>query len=300
MPELPEVEVVKIFLEEKLIGQKISRLEVLNQKSFIGNPKLVEGQTITKFSRLGKQLSIHLSNHLILLVHLKMTGQLLYLPPCLPAYGGSRGGPELVEGEGFRVFGHPTKTINSKSTRIIFNFADSTRLIFNDQRKFGWIKVINNHTELAQVQKNLGLDIFDPRFTPKYLHSQLQRTSRPIKLALLDQKLFAGIGNIYANDSLFLARIHPLTPAKNISLSQSKILHRALQTIMQKSIKAGGSTAKDKKYLRPDGTYGQNQFNFLVYQQSGQPCPKCGNLINQIKISNRGTFFCPSCQPLTK
>ena len=285
MPELPEVEVVKLFLESKLLGQTISKIEILNPKSFLGDPKLVEGQKIVKFTRLGKQLSIHLSNQLILLVHLKMTGQLIF---------------------GDLVFGHPTKTINPKSTRIIFHFSPpSSRgvpagqgvLYFNDQRKFGWIKLFTP-TDLLEFQKNLGYDIFDPRFSPKYLYSQLQRTSRPIKLALLDQHLFAGIGNIYANDALFLSKIHPLTPSHTITLSQSTSLYQSLVSIMQRSVLAGGSTAKDKKYLRPDGSFGQNQFNFLVYQQSGQPCPKCGNLINQIKLSSRGTFFCPSCQKL--
>jgi formamidopyrimidine-DNA glycosylase len=278
MPELPEVEVVKLFLEDKLLGHTITHLEILNPKSFLGNPKLVKGQKIVKFSRVGKQLSIHLSNKLILLVHLKMTGQLIY--------------------QGY-VLGHPTKDstlpMPTKSTRVIFTFKDRSKLYFNDQRKFGWIKLLNN-TELAEMQKNLGLDIFDPKFSPKYIFDQLQKSRRPVKIILLDQNYFAGIGNIYANDALFLASIHPKTPSNKITLKQAKLIHKFLIEIMQQSVLAGGSTAKDNKYIRPDGTAGKNQFFFRVYERKGEPCLKCGTKIEYQKLGGRGTFFCPKCQ----
>jgi formamidopyrimidine-DNA glycosylase len=291
MPELPEVEVVKLFLEDKLLHQTITNLEILTAKSLIGNKKDVINQKIVKFSRVGKQLSIYLSNGKILLVHLKMTGQLILMPPL------SRGGPE----GGGVMLGHPTKdalkNLPNKSTRLIFKFSNKLVLYFNDQRKFGWIKVFTPE-KLSIFQSNLGWDIFDPRFTPAYLCHQLQKTSRPVKLALLDQHFFAGIGNIYANDALFLAKIHPQTVSKNITLLQAKKIHRYLVEIMQQSVLAGGSTAKDNKYIRPDGTKGQNQFFFRVYQHSGQPCLKCGTLIKRISLGGRGTFFCPKCQKL--
>ena len=283
MPELPEVEVVKLFLEDKLIGQKISDLEILNSKSFLGDPKKVVGQTITKFSRIGKQLSIHLSNKLILLVHLKMTGQLIFVD------------------SDRTILGHPTKDSNqslpNKSTRIVFHFKKST-LFFNDQRKFGWIKLFNQ-SDLKDFQSPLGLDIFDPKFTPEYLHTQLQKTSRPIKLVLLDQHFFAGIGNIYANDTLFLSGIHPLSKSNKTTLPQAKTIHHHLVAIMQQSVLAGGSTAKDNKYVRPDGSFGQNQFLFRVYQRAGEPCLQCQTKIEKIQLGGRGTFFCPQCQKLT-
>lgn len=293
MPELPEVEVVKLFLEEKISGQKIIDLKVINQKSFIGNPSDVVGQTIVGFSRIGKQLSIHLSNKLILLVHLKMTGQLIFVD------------------SDRTILGHPTKdstqSLPNKSTRIIFHFSPTSSrgapkgqgvLYFNDQRKFGWIKLLTQ-AELVEAQQPLGLDIFDTKFTPEYLFSQLQRTSRPIKLALLDQHFFAGIGNIYANDALFLSGVHPLLKSNNTTLSQAKLIHRHLVAIMQQSVLAGGSTAKDNKYVRPDGTYGSNQFLFRVYQREGEPCLQCGAKIKKIQLGGRGTFFCPSCQKLS-
>lgn len=275
MPELPEVEVVKIFLEDKLLGSTITDLEILNHKSFIGDPSEVVGQKIQKFTRIGKQLSIHLSNGKIILVHLKMTGQLII--------------------DGF-MLGHPTKTIETKSTRLIFTFSNKTKLFFNDQRKFGWVQVFTAE-KLKTFQEHLGLDIFDPNFTSDYLYSQLQRSSRAVKLVLLDQNFFAGIGNIYANDALFLSKIHPSIHAKNISKIQSKNIHKNLILIMQQSILAGGSTMKDNKYVRPDGTFGNNQFSFRVYQRLKEPCLECQTPIKRITLGGRGTFFCPKCQP---
>ena len=280
MPELPEVEVVKLFLEQKLLHKTISKLEILNSKSFVGDPKKVVNKKIVKFSRIGKQLSIYLSNNLILLVHLKMTGQLIY--------------------QGY-ILGHPTKDSSlpmpTKSTRLIFTFKDKSKLYFNDQRKFGWIKLLSQ-AELAEAQKNLGLDIFDPKFSPEYIYSQLQKSRRPIKIMLLDQNYFAGIGNIYANDALFLSAIHPKTPSNIITLKQAKLIYKFMIEIMKQSVLAGGSTARDNKYIRPDGTFGKNQFFFRVYERKGEPCLKCGTKIEYIKLGARGTFFCPKCQKL--
>jgi len=284
MPELPEVEVVKIFLEDKLLHQQITSLEVLNPKSFIGNQSQVVGQTITKFSRVGKQLSIYLSNGLILLVHLKMTGQLI-----------------LVDHSSRSVLGHPTKdslssSLPSKSTRIIFKFQNKQTLYFNDQRKFGWIQLFNP-TSLELFQSNLGHDIFNDSFTPDYLFRQLQRSSRAVKVVLLDQHFFAGIGNIYANDALFLSHIHPATPSNQITKSQSVKIHSHLIDIMRQSVLAGGSTMKDNKYVRPDGSYGSNQFFFRVYQRHNEPCLVCKTPIKKMTLGGRGTFYCPICQP---
>lgn len=289
MPELPEVEVVRLFLQDKILHQTIQKIEILTPKSFIGNPKLVEGQKITKLTRVGKQLSIHLSNKYILLVHLKMTGQLILIP--LSSKG-------VAKGQGV-FMGHPTKdmltqTLPNKSTRLIFSFKNFT-LFFNDQRKFGWVKVFTP-SSLAIFQSHLGLDLLNPNFTPNYLFSQLQRSRRAIKLVLLDQNFFAGIGNIYANDALFISKIHPSSISNHLTLKHCRLLHRNLIKIIKQSIQVGGSTTKDQKYLRPDGTPGKNQFNFKVYQKKEEPCPVCQTPIKFIKLGGRGTFFCPSCQ----
>lgn len=285
MPELPEVEVVKLFLENRLLHHTITNIDILNAKSFIGNPKKVINQKIVKFTRTGKQLSIHLSNKLILLVHLKMTGQLIL---------------------GSTMLGHPTKfeKYPNKSTRIIFQFRPpSSRgepkeqgvLFFNDQRKFGWVKLLTN-AELVEAQSNLGHDIFDEKFTSEYLFLTLQRSKAPIKTVLLNQNLFAGIGNIYANDALFLSNIHPSTPSNKISRTKALKLYHSLLDIMRQSVLAGGSTMKDNKYVRPDGSFGENQFLFRVYQRKGKPCLVCRMPIESLKIGGRGTFFCPKCQ----
>jgi len=279
MPELPEVEVVRLFLDSHLIGKTISNLEIISPKSFSGDPKKVINQKIIKTSRTGKQLSLHLSNNLILLFHLKMTGQIIL---------------------GEFVFGHPTpkedkSILPNKSTRLVFTFSDNSQLFFNDQRKFGWVKLLTPD-ELIDYQKNLGLDILSSKFTPKYFYHQIQTTSRPIKSVLLDQNKFAGIGNIYANDSLFLTKISPKTPANKINLKKSELLVFFLKKIMIDSIKVGGSTAKDNKYIHPDGSVGQNQFNFQVYQRDGEPCLICQTPIKRIKIGGRSTFYCPKCQ----
>lgn len=295
MPELPEVEVIRLFLEDKILGQRIKSIKILTPKSFIGNPQKILNKKIISFSRLGKQLSIHLENDLILLVHLKMTGQLLYFPLV-------KGGPRRI------MLGHPTKDVfdnlPNKSTRVIFYFSPSCQrggrgeiLYFNDQRKFGWIKILNK-AELVAAQKNLGLDIFSSGFTPQYLFSQLQKSSSPVKTVLLDQHFMSGIGNIYANDALFLAHVHPKTVSKKITLKQAKNIHHSLIKIMKQSVLAGGSTARDQKYLRPDGTVGKNQFSFRVYQRDGLPCLVCQTLICRLKLGGRGTFYCPRCQVL--
>lgn len=282
MPELPEVETVRLFLDKNILGKTITYLEILNPKSFIARPESVEGvigQTIVSTSRLGKQLSIHLSNNLILLFHLKMTGQIIV---------------------GNSVFGHPTpkedKTnLPNKSTRLIFTFSDKSKLYFNDQRKFGWVKVLNKN-ELAEFQKNVGVDVLSSDFTDDYFYHQLQKTSRAIKLVLLDQSKFAGIGNIYDNDALFLSRIHPQTPSNKITQKTAKILRQNLIDLMKESLFHGGSTAKDNKYIHPDGSVGQHQYFFRVYQREKDPCLVCQTPIKRIKIGGRGTFFCPVCQ----
>jgi len=267
MPELPEVEVIRQFLDKKIVGQTISKIDILTKKTFIGNPNLVEGQKIIGTARIGKQLSLILENNLVLLFHLKMTGQIILSGTNKP----------------------------TKSTRLIFKLKKSGFIFFNDQRKFGWVRIFTP-PELVEFQSNLGLDVFSPEFTPDYFYQQLQSTSRPVKTVLLDQSKFAGIGNIYANDALFLSGIHPKTPASKIPRSKAQKLHRHLLFIMHQSVIAGGSTAKDRGYLKPDGSAGSNQSYFRVYQQTGEPCLKCKTPIKYIKVSGRGTFFCPKCQ----
>lgn len=300
MPELPEVEIVRLFLQSHIVGKTISSLEIITPNSFIGNPSFAINQKIISTSRLGKQLSLHLKNNLILLFHLKMTGQIIIVP-LLPArqdckaVGGSKGGREA----GRVSLGHPTKDafsiLPNKSTRLVFTFSDGTKLFFNDQRKFGWVKLLNQ-TQLVESQKNIGIDILSPKFTLNYFYTQLQSSSAAVKQVLLDQSKFAGIGNIYANDALFLGRIYPQVSSKNVSKIKAKILHQKVIDLIKESLSHGGSTAKDNKYIHPDGSAGQHQYFFRVYQRAGESCLICKTPIKRITVGGRGTFFCPKCQ----
>lgn len=280
MPELPEVETIRRSLESKIINHTITHVQILTPKSFLGSPRQIINQKITRLTRLGKQLSIHLSNGLILLIHLKMTGQLIF-------------------------DGQPTQ-----STRIIFHLAPLSSkparrggggikggiLSFNDQRKFGWIKIFTPQ-QLKQSQSTLGLDILDSGFSLKYFSSQLN-SRKPIKLTLLDQSRFAGIGNIYAAEALFSAKIHPSTSANQLSLPQIKKLYLSIISTIKQAITHKGSTARDDHYRLPDNSQGSQQHYFRVYQRLGEPCPVCRTPISRLTLGGRGTFFCSKCQKL--
>jgi formamidopyrimidine-DNA glycosylase len=273
MPELPEVETIKRQLETKIVGQTIGDIKIIYPKSFQGDPQKIIGQKIISLTRIGKQLSFNLSNNYILLAHFKMTGGFFFQ--------------------------------SSKHTRVIlylnspFIQKESPQrgkgIYFNDLRKFGWLKLFTPQA-LQEFQKNLGLDILSPDFTEKYFFNQLQSSTRPIKILLLDQNKFAGIGNIYASDSLFLSQINPLIPAKNISLPKSTTLCHNLKKIMSESILHGGSTARDRGYLLPDGNAGTHQDYFLVYGRKNEKCLICKTKIKRIKQGGRSTFYCPHCQ----
>lgn len=288
MPELPEVETIRRFLEPRICGLTIQKIDILTPKSFFGDPKKIINKKIIKLTRLGKQLSLHLENDLALHFHLKMTGQIVY---------------------GGNFLGHPTPkqlSLPNKSTRVIFALINTSlrgvsatkqsSLYFNDQRKFGWIKVFTN-AEIAETQQHLGRDILDPSFSLDYFSFQLN-SSRPIKLVLLDQNRLAGIGNIYANDSLFLAGVHPSLKANQLRPPQVKKLYQAVISVISEAISHQGSTAADDKYILPDGSKGSHQYFFKVYQRVGEPCPICRTPISRITLGGRGTFFCPNCQKL--
>lgn len=276
MPELPEVETIRRLLEPKLVGQTISSIEILSPKSFCGDPDKIIGKKIISLTRIGKQLSINLSGNYVILAHFKMTGGLFFKsnkytrailslsPPFVK--GGSR---RKSEGD--------------------------LKLYFNDLRRFGWLRLFTQKS-LKKFQGNLGLDMLSPQITPKYFHSQLLTSSRPIKNVLLDQTKFAGIGNIYACDSLFLSKINPCLSAKSLSLSRATKLFHHLQKIMTESILHGGSTARDRGYIMPDGKSGTHQDHFLVYQKEGEKCSVCNAKIKRIRQSGRSTFICPKCQ----
>lgn len=262
MPELPEVETIKLILQKYLAGKKIKDITIRKAKIFRGDPQEVIGKTIKEVERRGKVLIIRLSGNKVLLVHLKLTGQL--------------------------VFGEPGKT-----THVIFDI-DGQKLLYNDLRQFGWIKVINKLSNCGL--ENLGPEPFDQGFTLEYLKKVFAKTARPIKTVLMDQEKIAGIGNIYANEALFASGILPVKQAKELSDLEIVRLKKAIVKILKEGIKYGGSSAKDESYIKPNGEPGSYQKHFRVYQRQGKNCLRCKKIIKRINLGGRGTFYCPVCQ----
>jgi len=287
VPELPEVETTVRILKSKLVGKTIGKIEILSEKQFPGNPSEVAGAKIINIERHGKMIVIRLDNQKSLITHLKLTGQLIYAE-------GSNEGDKVTFPRPIPFAGG--NSLPGRSTRVIIFFKDGSRLFFNDMRKFGWTKVIQNSKFKIQNLDKLGIEPFSKEFTPDLLEKIFARTSRPVKIVLMDQEKIAGIGNIYANEALFKAGILPNKPAKDLTLSEIEKLHRAIIEILSEAIKEGGTSAADDAYVKPDGTPGQHQQHLLVYQKKGLPCPHCRGTIQRIELGGRGTFFCPKCQ----
>jgi len=295
MPELPEVETIKRSLEKSIVGKKITGIQILLAKQFQGRKEDVLGAKITAIERRGKILKISLSSGKNLLIHFKLTGQLVWVPKA-----GERA-----------TLGHPIPFAGSelpaKTTHVIFEIdgppspkasaRQGGRLFFNDLRQFGWIKVVGELDEqMTRELGNLGVEPLIKEFTVEKLSSILQSSSRPVKLVLMDQEKIAGVGNIYANEALFEAGILPTRPAKKLSNEEIKKLREAIVKVLEDGLKYGGSSAADEAYIKPTGEAGEYQKHFRVYQRAGQPCPRCGTKIQRIELGGRGTFFCPRCQ----
>ena len=277
MPELPEVETIRRGLNQFIVKQKITKIDVLCAKSFQGTPVLGR---VTDIRRFGKALIIDLDNENSLMIHLRMTGQLIY------------------DGEERYAAGHPsdnfTDKLPNKQTRVILEFENGT-LFFNDQRKFGFIKVLPT-SEVASDSfiKKLAKEPWS--MTAEELHAKLQKhKNSPIKATILDQTIICGLGNIYADETLFAIGIHPETKSGALSLKDADNLLRAASEVMQKSIDSGGSTMAT--YVKADGTKGDYLEKFAqVFRRDGQPCPKCGTKIIKTRVAGRGTHICPHCQ----
>jgi formamidopyrimidine-DNA glycosylase len=283
MPELPEVETIRRDLEKGLVGLELKDIDVRLPKIFQGGVKDVVKAKVEGVWRRAKILGIDLSNDRTLLFHLKLTGQLVFAPDT-----------------GERVtFGHPIPfagaELPGKTTHVIFSF-DGAKLFFNDLRQFGWVKVLSKEQVQEEVG-DLGVEPLTDGFTPDLLREVGSKTRRAIKILLMDQKKIAGIGNIYANDALFEAGVHPKRPANSLSEDEVKRLHDAVVKVLKEGLKYGGSSAADEAYIKPSGEPGGYQDHFRVYQRDGEKCPKCGATIKRFKLGGRGTFYCPQCQP---
>lgn len=287
MPELPEVETVAVGLQRLLPGRIFASVTSDTPKSFPNAPVDVQeflvSSAVVQVSRRAKVLLIELSTHYSLVIHLKMTGQLVF------------------RGQGVRFgAGHPNDSLigelPDKSTRVTCEFTDGSRLYFNDQRKFGWMRLLPT-VEVMNLAffKKVGPEPLGSDFTPSVLRERLlRRKNTSIKAALLDQTVVAGIGNIYADESLWGAKIHPAVRVADVADNKIKDLYDCIRAVLQLSIDQGGSS--DKNYVDAEGRRGSYLKFASVFRREGQACPRCGTPIIKTRVAGRGTHTCPHCQ----
>lgn len=279
MPELPEVETVKLGLQKYLVGHKFADVEILAKGIFEGDPKLIIGSKIIDIRRFGKGLVIDLDNKYSLAIHIKLTGQIIYRDKNTAK---------------FPVSAEKVKTLPNNATRIIFKLDKEATLYFNDLRKFAWIRVIKTEdVNEMPFFKNMGPEPFKD-LTEEKFEKIIKNSKTVVKPLIMDQTKIGGIGNIYANDALFLSDINPKRRANSLSDEEIKKLYKAILAVMEKSMKYGG--ASELNFVNVLGQEGEYQMHSLVYGKKGEKCSKDGEIIQKIFLGGRGTFFCPKHQ----
>ena len=274
MPEMPEVEIIRRSLDEYLRGQTIVRTEILLSRQIKWPDKdefcaLAIEQRISGVERVGKYLIIKLENGAELVFHLRMTGRLLYVPA-----GADTGG----------------------HVRLIFHLAGGASLVYGDTRTLGVIYGLRpGERWRISALNEMGAEPLSEGFTPEYLREITAKRRMKIKPLLLNQKLIGGIGNIYADEALFLAKINPERSAMTLSDEEIKRLFQAVNQVISDGITDGGTTFRD--YKNADGEKGSHQEKLAVYNRAGEPCPLCGTPIEKKTVGGRGSHFCPKCQP---
>ena len=266
MPELPEVETLVSTLRPLLVGRKIQSTELCWRKSLAAPTpgkfkRQLPGQQISDVTRRGKFFLLHLSyDHL--LIHLRMSGDLQVFPGSMPP---------------------------GKHDRLRIQLTDGSIFLFSDPRKFGRVWLVKDP---RQVLSGLGPEPLSDAFTPDWLHQELQHRHRQLKPLLLDQHFIAGLGNIYTDEALHHAKLHPLTNSSSITAAQAARLCQAIRSTLQEGIRRNGASI--------DWVYrgGDFQNHFSVYGRQGEPCPACGAVIQRILVGQRGTHFCPTCQEI--
>ncbi|MHB1125714.1 MAG: bifunctional DNA-formamidopyrimidine glycosylase/DNA-(apurinic or apyrimidinic site) lyase [Bacillota bacterium] len=273
MPELPEVETVKRTLEPCLSGKTIDSVSVFMPK-IIQEPALEQfelilaGKKITGVDRRGKYLLINLSEGYLLIVHLRMTGRLLYVRKDAPV---------------------------EKHTHVIFSLEGSHDLRFVDQRQFGWMYLVrNNQLNKAGGLAGLGPEPLSPELTPEMLAAMLAGKNTKMKTLLLDQRFLAGIGNIYADEILFAAKLHPQRTASSLDQVEIERLYRCIREVLAAGIRNRGTTIRD--YVDGGGQIGEHQHHLGVYGREGRACKDCGQPVERMRMSGRSTFHCSRCQ----
>lgn len=285
MPELPEVETVRLQLKHKVLKKTIKSVEVFHMKTVAHDQsfgKKLAGKTISDIDRIGKLMifSFKDESNLFLLAHLKMTGQFFFV---------DKSG---VVGGGHSITDTDTK-LPHKHTRVAFHLNDGSTLYFNDMRLFGYTKLASAK-EVTEARKGFGPEPIDPEFDIKWFTERLSRRSTAIKAALLDQSFIAGLGNIYVDEALWRAKVKPERKANTLTKKEATAIATASGDVMLESIDVGGTTFKD--FSDTDGHAG-NFTNYLkVFGKQNTPCERCGGIIKKIRIAGRGTHFCPNCQ----
>jgi formamidopyrimidine-DNA glycosylase len=269
MPELPEVETIKNELAPWVVGQSFTKVTITDARLVCGcSTREVRrgliGQKIQSLVRRGKYLIFRLSNGRSMIIHLRMTGSLLLNPKEVDRYA-----------------------------RAVFHLSNGHRFVLNDRRRLGVLWLVD---DANTVVGKLGPEPLDKGFTPAILEQRLSRHHIPIKTALLDQCIVAGIGNMYADEALFAARIHPLRKCDELPAKEVRTLHNCIRRILRVAI--GSKGASVDTYVRPEGELGTAHFDFKVAHKGDEPCPVCGCPVERIAVQNRGTYFCSRCQPL--
>jgi len=287
MPELPEVETVVRQLEPEVEGHRIEELEVLDGRWSRPVPpgklgKAVGGATIERLGRRGKYILMGLDGARTLVMHLRMTGNLIL-----------REGDEVLDpSEGRRLY-ESERSTEERHLRARFVLDDGRELWFTDPRRFGEAFLLADE-KLDERFAKLGVEPFAPEFTPEALGEMAAGRTAPLKSFLLDQSKIAGVGNIYADEALFRAELHPLSPAGSMKPEHLEALRDAVVAALEAGIEAGGSSIDDYRDAR--GEKGSMQEEFLVHTREGEECHRCGGTIVRIVVGGRSTYFCPSCQ----
>jgi formamidopyrimidine-DNA glycosylase len=287
MPELPEVETVCRQLEPELEGRRIERLEVLDERwsrpvAPANLSAAVSGRTIEGLERRGKYLLLRLDRAQTLVMHLRMTGNLILV----------EGEAMIDPSEGRRLY-EGERSTSERHLRARFVLDDGREVWFTDPRRFGEAFLIDD-AELERRFERLGPEPLSEEFTPEALGEMATGRTAPLKSFLLDQSRVAGVGNIYADEALFRARLHPLSPAGSMKPEHLEALRDAIVAALEAGIDGGGASIDD--YRDGRGERGTMQDEFLVHTREGEPCPSCGGPIARIVVSGRSTYYCPSCQ----
>lgn len=282
MPELPEVEAIKLQFEKYLVGHSIESVDVKNRKTFSGDEKIIVGATIVGARRFGKVLCIDLSNGASIVTHIKLTGQFIYRGKNLPSP------PQISK----KVAGGAP----GPHTQVVFHFDHKSMLYYNDIRRFGWMKLVETVKlkEQNEFVAKLGPEPFRD-LTFEYFSTMLAKTKRPVKVVIMDQTKMGGVGNIYANDALWKAKILPTRAAASLTPQEQQALYDAIHDVMKEGMKYGG--ASELAFVTPDGTEGEYQRHTLAYGHTGKLCTRCKQAkFVKSEVGGRGTYVCAVCQ----